>query len=118
MLNIRDFKDANRLLKILRQKFSTIDNFDNVKVKIILNEKNLKNWLFITEKNFWFIIDNGRKGKIYHVSKNEFNFNPEEIEEGFANLLIPSISYPIMFDKTLTGSTSSFINYLNTNKNG
>ena len=110
-IGIRDFKDANRLKTLLTKKFNSED-FKDAIVKIILNETRLKNWLFITKENFWFVIDNGHKSKVYCVKRKELKYTPEEIEGGFANLIIPTISYPIMFDKSLTGSTASFTNYL------
>jgi len=114
-IGIRDFKDVNRLKKQLSKKFT--DDFDNAIVKMVLNENILKNWIFITRENFWFIIDNGRKSKVYSIKRKELKYTQEEIEEGFANLIMPKVPYPIMFDKSLTGSTASFTNYLDTFKN-
>jgi len=109
----KDFKDINELRNILKRKYNLI-NFDNAIVKIILTENKIKTWLFITEKDFWFVFDTKEKGKIFRVNKKKINYKIEEYVDSpnFGKMFIDEVTYPIIFDKSLTGSTETFINLI------
>ena len=96
----KDFKKLNQIKTKLKNKYADAD-FEKSTVKIILDDNNLKTWLFITEKDFWFILDSGKLIKVYRTPRQGFKYTIEDFiqSQEFGRLFVDKIEFPIVFDK-------------------
>lgn len=116
-LGFKVFLDLQTLMKKLASEYD--ENFDTAESQIILFERDLKIWLISNNDKIWFVLDNGKKIKKRTVLRSDLKFKIEDFVDkpNYGKLFVENIEMPIIFDKSFSGSTITFIERLNNLKN-
>jgi hypothetical protein len=119
-LSDKDFYDLERIKIKLSILFGDDDFKTTVLHTIILNDNDLKTWIITTNKNIYFVIDNG-SGEINPIkrSKPDFKYITQEYPStpNYGKLFINGNDKPIIFNKAYSGDTRQFETFLDDIKN-
>ena len=108
LLGISDFYDFESLKKIL--KIKTNIDFTSAEFHIILFESDLKIWVISNGNKFYFVLDDGINYKYREVNKDDFKYKIEDFEntDNYGRMLVDGVEFPIIYNKTFSGSTETF----------
>ncbi len=112
-MGFKEFLDLQTLKKTLSSEYN--ENFDKAESQIILFEKDLKIWVISNNDKIWFVLDNGKKFKARSVFKSDLKFKAEDFGDKpkYGKLFVENVEIPIVFDKSFSGSTATFIERIN-----